>query len=660
VDNKKQIIRTSKRLFSQDFLKVSILVFLILFCTGIVYYFTLIKGIHIVFTHLFYVPIIFAGFFWGRKSIWTAFFLGVCLIVLYILSDSSPAILIQNILCAAMLILINKDHIITHFNKACECLTGLSAEYMIGSNKQWMISYDEETATLADLILYGSSEDVITKYYNGNCRKSSLVQGAYEGEVFNSKLGENGKWLYISVAPITNTKGEVTGAIQTLLDLTDIKDKQAEETIRYQSCHDILTCLPNSILFNARLNMALTGVRRSNKMLGVMYIDLDRFKHINYSLGHDLGDELLLSVGQRLTGLVREVDTVARMGGDVFTVLLSEISQAEEVINIAQRITDVFKQPFMIRENEIYISMSIGISVYPTNGDDGETLVKNAEIAMFRAKDLGGDNYQFFTLDMDNNSSDRFKMTNDLRHALERQEIKVHYQPKVNIRTGRVTGMEALARWQHPDLGLISPMKFIPLAEETGLIIPISEWVLRTACAQTKTWQDAGFPFLNVAVNLSMLQFRQRDLVETVDKILKETGLEPQCLELEITETMAFKNSNYNIIVLHKLRKMGVKISLDDFGTGYSSISYLKYFPLDNLKIDQSFVNNIFVDDNNAAIVVSIIDLAHRLNLKVIAEGVESEEQLEFLKHQKCDEMQGYLFSKPLPGEEFEKILQEN
>ncbi len=433
--------------------------------------------------------------------------------------------------------------------------------------------------------------------------------------------------------------------------------KSAEEHLMYMSVHDALTGLPNRMLFNDRLHMELAHAERNHQMLAVMFLDLDRFKLVNDTLGHAMGDRLLKRVADRLKSCVRKSDTVARMGGDEFCFLLPEIAQPEDAVKIAKKILKALKKPWRLGGQEFYITPSIGIAVYPNDGQDADTLMKNADTAMYRAKEQGN-NYQLYTAEMSDQNMERLTSEIALRRALERQEFVIHYQPQINTETGQIIGMEALVRWEHPERGTVFPAEFIPYAEETGLIVPIGEWVLRTACAQNKAWQDAGFPPLRVTVNLSARQFQQKDLVETVDRILKETGLDPRWLELEITETVAMQDVEHTISTLRELRDLGVRIAIDDFGTGYSSFNYLKYFPNHTLKIDKSFVRDVTEGREDAAITKAIIALAQNLNLKVIAEGVETEEQLAFLKRQQCNEIQGYLFSRPLPAEEFTRMLE--
>ncbi|MFC4769424.1 putative bifunctional diguanylate cyclase/phosphodiesterase [Effusibacillus consociatus] len=459
--------------------------------------------------------------------------------------------------------------------------------------------------------------------------------------------------LNVTNLPIV-VRGKIVGVYGIAKDITE--RKRAEELINHMAYHDALTELPNRRLFKDRLTMALAHAKRHNHRLAVMFLDMDRFKNINDTLGHAVGDTLLRLVAKRLTGCVRKSDTVARMGGDEFTILLSEIGQADDILKIARNILQELEQPFKLEGHEFRITASIGIALYPDDGDDSETLMKHADTAMYRAKESGKNNCQLYNSIMNEESLQQLVMENALRKALEREEFSIYYQPLVDTETGRISGFEALIRWEHPELGLLSPADFIPLAEATGLIGPISEWVLRKACTQNKAWQDAGFPPLQVSVNLSGCQL-QEELVETVSGILAVTGLSPGYLQLEITEGNALQNINDCIERLNALKMLGVHIAIDDFGTGYSSLSYLKKFPIDTLKIDKSFVRDVTNDEYDAAIVSTIIGMARSLHLCVIAEGVETQAQLDFLRDQRCEAVQGYLFSRPLPVEECEKLL---
>jgi diguanylate cyclase (GGDEF)-like protein/PAS domain S-box-containing protein len=433
--------------------------------------------------------------------------------------------------------------------------------------------------------------------------------------------------------------------------------KKAEQTIHYQAYHDLLTGLPNRTLFKDRLTLSIAQARRNSQMLAVMFLDLDRFKMVNDTLGHVVGDELLLHVSSRLRGCLREGDTLARMGGDEFTLLLPQISFREDAVTTAQKILAALQRPFHIGDHELFASVSIGIALFPNDGESIDSLVKNADVAMYHAKARGRSNYQFYSHTLNATFSERLSLENAMRRALERHEFSLFYQPQVNIESGAVTGMEALVRWQHPARGLLPPSEFIPLAEETGLIVPIGDWVLRTACAQMRAWQEMGLPPVRLAVNLSAQQIEQPHFVETLLGVLKETGLAADVLEIEITESVIMKDVENTIVKLVKLSDHGVKIAIDDFGTGYSSLSYLKKLPIHTLKIDQSFVHDISRDPGGTSIVTAIIAMAKGLNLNMVAEGVETQKQLSFLRDLDCDEMQGFLYSWPLTAAEATSVL---
>ncbi len=442
----------------------------------------------------------------------------------------------------------------------------------------------------------------------------------------------------------------------TIIDITD--RKHAQEQMEYQAYHDALTSLPNRLLFRDRITVAQAHARRNARTIAVMFLDLDQFKLVNDTLGHTVGDGLLQSIASRLVNCVRAEDTVARMGGDEFTILLADLNDRRGAAAVAQKILDAVRHPVRVDEHELYVTTSIGIAIFPDDGDDAETLLKNADRAMYRAKELGRDNYQYATAANLDGTDSRLTLERDLRRGLERNELVVHYHPMIDIASGRVVGAEALVRWNHPEHGLMQPEEFIPIAEETQLIVPLGAWVLRTACKQMKAWHDAGHPRLRVAVNLSPRQFQDRNLVATVEGILAETGFPAPLLDLEITESTAMQNAELSLAILNRLKEMGIRISIDDFGTGYSSLSYLKRFPIDTVKIDQDFVRDLTSDD--AAIIIAVISMARALNLRVVAEGVETQEQLDFLRRENCAEMQGFLYSHPLSAAEFEKDLQGN
>ncbi|NVN91029.1 MAG: EAL domain-containing protein [Desulfuromonadales bacterium] len=441
------------------------------------------------------------------------------------------------------------------------------------------------------------------------------------------------------------------------LDIDITERKQNEEQLEFLATHDELTGLANRALLQDRLAQSLRYAHRSGRILAVLLIDLDRFKIINDSLGHDFGDKLLGSVAVRLQQVVREADTVARLGGDEFVVLLSEVADPDDVGVLATRILRNLAEPHRIDGREITVIASLGISLYPKDSDNGATLIRNADIAMYRAKREGGGSFSFFAPEMNQRAIETMELENALRQALERDEFCLYYQPKVDLASGRITGCEALARWQHPQRGVVSPNDFIPLAEETGLIVPLGTWVLQEACRQAKAWQDQGLPGVSAAVNLSARQFRKGDLPQLVQEILQKTGLDPCWLELEMTESMVMDDPDKAIAIMDKLKHIGARLSLDDFGTGYSSFSSLSRFPIDHLKIDRSFVTDIVTNPNSATIATSIIAMAHRMRLKVIAEGVETEAQLGYLRKHDCDEVQGFFFSRPLPADEFAAFL---
>ena len=422
--------------------------------------------------------------------------------------------------------------------------------------------------------------------------------------------------------------------------------------------HDVLTGLPNRILLQDRLIQAMESACRQGRQLAVMFMDLDQFKHINDSLGHAIGDKLLQSVAQRLMGCVRHSDTISRQGGDEFVVLLPYIENPESAGVCAQKMLATLALPHRIDQHELHISVSIGISIYPDDGQDAETQIKNADIAMYQAKENGRNNYKFFEQDMNARAVQRQSVEVSLRRALERQEFVLHYQPKINLQSGAIVGVEALIRWQHPEQGLLLPAQFVSIAEDCGLILPIGRWVLREACLQARSWQQAGLPPIIVAVNISALEFRDKDFLENIRAVIEKTGLEPRYLELELTESILMQDAASTDSMLHALANFGVKLAIDDFGTGYSSLSYLKLFPINTLKIDQSFVNQMCSNLDDAAIVSAVTSMGKSLKLCVIAEGVESSEQSAFLLAQHCDEGQGYYFGRPMVAEALATLLQ--
>ena len=461
-------------------------------------------------------------------------------------------------------------------------------------------------------------------------------------------------WISENARAVHSETGELLfyeGTVETITER-----KLYEEQIQHQATHDSLTGLPNRTMLHNYLQRAIQTADAGNSVPAVVFVDLDQFKYINDSLGHQAGDKLLKTVAQRLVACVRDTDMVARQGGDEFVIVLGNQRDEESITEVLQRILNSVSQPWLMDERELNITCSLGVSRYPEDGEDVETLLKNADSAMYKAKEVGRNNFQFFASNMHAQVPNHLDMLVNLLHAIEHEEFQLYYQPKISLDSGRIVGAEALIRWDLADIGMVPPAHFIPFAEQSGLIVPIGEWVLRTACAQNRAWQSAGLPAIPVAINLSPYQINQ-DLVAIVKQVLADNNLEACCLELEITENVVMKDAEKIVAMLNALKALGLRISVDDFGTGYSSLSYLKRFPVDALKIDQSFVRDIVHDTDSAAIVKAVISLAHILNLRVIAEGVETEAQCDFLRENGCDDVQGYYFGRPMSVLDFGKLL---
>jgi diguanylate cyclase (GGDEF)-like protein/PAS domain S-box-containing protein len=534
------------------------------------------------------------------------------------------------------IVVLDNQGVVVSFSRPAEAIFGYRRSEVIGRTAGMLILPSPgEPGQALDLVL-GS----------GN------VPGEVRETMARRKSGE--------VIPIELAASQVSFNGDTLHILT-VRDitlrKQTEETIRSLAYHDPLTGLPNRLLFNDRLTQAIERARRQRQQLAVMILDLDRFKLINDSLGLASGDQVLRAVGERLVGLLRRSDTVARLGGDDFLLLLPGVDGAEGAAKVAQKLLDAFAYPLAIDDQELHVGASLGITLYPHDGEDTETLIRNADTALYRAKEHARGGYQFYTTDMNATAFERLVLESQLRRALERAELVVHYQPQVRLEDGTIVGVEALVRWFHADLGLIAPAEFIPLAEETGLILELGRFVLRTACAQVRAWHEAGFASLRLAVNLSGRQFEQEDLVRDIERVVEGSAFDPADLELELTESSIMRDPEQAVAKLEALDRLGIRLSIDDFGTGYSSLLHLKRFPIKALKIDQSFIQDITTDPDDAAIAQAIIALAESLRLKVIAEGVETRGQLELLRRYRCDQMQGYLFSKPLPASELFDLL---
>jgi diguanylate cyclase (GGDEF)-like protein/PAS domain S-box-containing protein len=535
------------------------------------------------------------------------------------------------------------DHPIEYVNQAFERITGYSAKEVIGLGASFMVGDELEQPALKEIQLAMHER-----------RPAHAVLRSYRknGQVF---------WNEIYIAPVRNADGPTEHFVTIFNDITDAKNDA--ENVARQAHFDPLTELANRSLLQDRLNQAIAGSQRRNSGIAVAFIDLDNFKLINDSLGHDVGDELLKAVATRLQSCVRASDTVARLGGDEFVLLLTDQTNHGEgmieshVTELVRKLLANVSEPLMLAGREIRMSCSIGVGMYPQDGEDAETLLKNADTAMYRAKELGRDRFQFFTAALQERVQKQLELGASLRRALERDEFRLFYQPQVSLHNGRVVGMEALLRWQHPEQGLIGPGHFIAFAEESGLIISIGEWVLMEACRQNKAWQDAGLPAIPVAVNVSAKQCAQQDLEAVVRRALKKSGLQAQFLELELTESISMADPEKSVPLMERMKEIGVELSIDDFGTGYSNMSYLKRFPIDRLKLDISFVREITTDTDNLAISEAIITMSHSLRLEVVAEGVETEGQLAVLKGLGCDLIQGFYFSKPLPVAELERFL---
>ncbi|MEO5377190.1 MAG: EAL domain-containing protein [Magnetococcus sp. DMHC-6] len=528
--------------------------------------------------------------------------------------------------------------VITYVNPAYEWLTGWSREEVVGKTPSITKSGRHPPA------FYEQMWHLIKK------------EGHWEGEVWDRR--KNGEIFpkLLSISAIKDTAGQVQNFVGIFMDIS--QQKAIEQKLQNLAYYDPLTNLANRALFQERLNHEIAVAHRQLKELALFFIDLDRFKQVNDTLGHAAGDELLQTVARRIVGKVRESDTVARLGGDEFTVVLTNVGQVSQISSIAQAILHAVSSPMIIKEQEIRVGASIGVAIYPTDGTDFDTLTKHADMAMYLAKERGRNNYQFFSSELQERIFERIRLENELIQAIDKSEFILYYQPKYHLATSRITGMESLVRWLKPNQGMISPAKFIPVAEETGLILPMGDWILESSCHQTMRWNRENECALQVSVNLSARQFQQPDLLQKVQKILEHTGLPPTLLELEITESMLMGNVEEAITIMKCLKDMGLTLAMDDFGTGFSSLSYLKRFPVDTLKIDQSFIRELNIDSNDAAIVRTIIELAHSLRLKVVAEGVETVQQMEILRQFGCDEGQGYLLSKPLPHAEFTRLLE--
>lgn len=550
---------------------------------------------------------------------------------------------------------IDANHRVTQWNRACETIIGAPAEAVVGTCDQWRPFYPAKRPVLADLVLNGGDIAAMAALYGSACRRSEVVDGAFEAEGWFPHFPGGGRWLYFTAAPLHDAEGNLVGAVETLQDISE--RKKYEEELRHSANHDALTGLVNRRLLIDRLNHAIACAQRDISGLAVLFIDLDNFKTVNDTMGHEAGDRLVRQVADRLADNLRDVDTISRLGGDEFVVVMYGHMEDNDVTRVMTRIQSSLSKPFDVGGSELYVTCSIGAAVYPRDGKTSGALLKNADAAMYRAKELGRAGFQFFRDEINARVSERMALERELRAAVVNHELEVYYQPQIDTKTGRIRGAEALLRWNSPTRGPVSPAKFIPVAEDSGLIVPLGKWVLEQACQDCRSWIDQGWSDARISVNLSARQFRQNNLVEQVADLARSFGSERLHLELEITESMVMADPDRAVSMMRCFKEIGVHLAMDDFGTGHSSLSQLRRLPLDIIKIDRAFVLDIGVNKEGEALVAAIVAMARVLGKKVVAEGVENEEQLIFLKELGCDEYQGYLYSPAVPANHFAELL---
>ena len=559
--------------------------------------------------------------------------------------------------CPVPMFVINKDHEVTHWNKAGEAIIGGSGEDLIGTKNQWRPFYANERPVLADLVLDNANGE-LSQRHDGIWKPSPLIDDAWEITDYFPDFKTGPKWLYFTAAPLKANDGRLLGAVETLQDVTE--QKSYEFQLKHQANHDALTKLPNRNLLEDRLCQAIAQAKRSRKLLALLFIDLDGFKTINDTLGHDVGDELLKVIAERVQKSVRDSDTVARLGGDEFVVLLINPDTEGFVADVTKRIIDDLSEPAAIAGHELHPQCSIGVALYPRDGQTTSTLLKRADSAMYVAKNRGRGDFTFFTREIDEQTHTRLQIEQGLFKALDNEEFELFYQPLYDLVAGRISGAEALVRWRHPERGLIFPADFIETAEDVGLIIPIGDWILETALKEAQNWKDIAGRSIRLSINVSPRQFHRAEILDSLKKYLDKYWDARLGLDIEVTESAVMSAPSQAIEILKSIKSMGVRLAMDDFGTGHSSLAHLRQFPFDKIKVDRSFIDDIGTSKETDAILRAILDLAKALKLGIIAEGVETETQKTFLLLEGCPEVQGFLFSKPLPVREFRSLIKQN
>lgn len=556
--------------------------------------------------------------------------------------------------CPVPMFVIDEHHVVTHWNRACESIIGTKSSDVVGTRDQWKGFYSDPRPVLADLVVDNKLSQ-LSEFYDGIWAASPLIEDGWEATDHFPNFNSGEKWLYFTAAPLHNADGKTIGAVETLQDVSYQKEYEAK--LEFQANHDALTGLANRNLLTDRLKQAIAHAERDERLLSLLFIDLDNFKTVNDTLGHNVGDQLICETAKKIQKSIRTGDTVARFGGDEFVVLLFAPENEDHVTDVVQRISQEIATSYTHEGQDLHVGSSIGVAMYPEDGTDVDTLMMNADSAMYRAKKTNKGSFRFFTQDLNERALIRLQIENDLHKAIEREEFELVYQPIFDLKTGMVTAAEALIRWNHPDHGLISPTEFIHIAEETGLIVPIGEWVLETASKEALYWQDEIGRPLRISINVSARQFRNHEIHDALDRMFKTIGMMGLNIELELTENLVMHNPEKAEKSLHKLHDMGVHLAMDDFGTGYSSLAYLRRFPFDMIKIDKAFVDDLGSSREAEAIVRAMLDLGRALGLRMLAEGVETEKQRLFLVEEGCDEVQGFLFSRPVNVEGFRAML---